>query len=91
MPRASVFLELALGVMAVTRCGAIFFFSAVAFGVTVVTRCEATFCLLAGAASFSGSGNGPSVPKTMVRGVEVDPEFRGFSETRPHPLVITRI
>ena len=46
-----------------------------AFGVGAVTHSEAVFCFLAGAVSFAGSGNGPSDPKTMVRGVEVDPVF----------------
>ena len=56
LPRASGFLVIALGVMAVTRSGVV-------------------FCFLAGAVSSMGSGNGPSDPKTMVRGVEVDPVF----------------
>ena len=56
LPRASGFLVIALGVMAVTRSGAV-------------------FCFLVGAVSSTGSGNGPSDPKTMVRGVKVDPVF----------------
>ena len=35
----------------------------------------AVFCFLAGAVSSTGSGNGPSDPKTIIRGVEVDPVF----------------
>ena len=36
---------------------------------------KGVFCFLAGAVSSTGSGNGPSDPKTMVWGVEVDPVF----------------
>ena len=39
-------------------------FLVVGFGVRAVTRPEAVFCFLAGAVSFTRSGNGPSVPKT---------------------------
>ena len=46
-----------------------------AFGVMVVTYSAAVFYFLAGAISSTGSGNGPSDPKTMVQGVEVDPVF----------------
>ena len=46
-----------------------------AFGVEAVTRSRAVFLFLAGIVSSTGSGNGPSDPKTMVRGVEVDPVF----------------
>ncbi|XXG47279.1 hypothetical protein AAC387_Pa02g1947 [Persea americana] len=40
-----------------------------------VTRSRVVFCFLAVAVSSTGSGNGPSDPKTMVQGVEVDPVF----------------
>ena len=50
-------------------------FLATAFGVGVATLWGAVFCFLAGTVSSAGSGNGPSDPKTMVRGVEVDPVF----------------
>ena len=46
-----------------------------AFGVGAATRSGAVFYFLAGAVSFTGSGNGLSDPNTMVRGVEVDPVF----------------
>ena len=46
-----------------------------AFGVMIVTCPEAILCFLAGVVSSSESGNGPSVLKTMVRGVAVDPVF----------------
>ena len=56
LPRASGVLVIALGVMAVTRSGAVFYF-------------------FSGAVSSTGSGNGPSDRKTIVRGVEVDLAF----------------
>ena len=49
------------------------------FGVEAVTRSWAVFCFLVGAVSSTGSGNGPSDPKTMVRGVEVHPVFSELS------------
>ena len=50
-------------------------FLVTAFGVGVVTRWGVVFCFLAGTVSSAGSGNGPSDPKIIVRGVEVDPIF----------------
>ena len=56
LPRASDFFMIALGIMAVTRSGAVFYF-------------------LVSAVSSTGSGNGPSDPKTIVRGIKVEPVF----------------
>ena len=47
----------------------------IALGVMAVTHFGVVFCFLVGAVSSTGSGNGPSDPKTMVRGVEVDSVF----------------
>ncbi len=55
-------------------------FLLVALGVGVVTCPEAVFCFLAVAVSSVGSGNGPSDPKTIDRGVEVDPVFCSWPE-----------
>ena len=46
-----------------------------ALGVMAVIHSGAVFCFLAGAISSTRSGNGPSDPKTIVRGVEVDLVF----------------
>ena len=46
-----------------------------ALGVMAVTRSEAVFCFLVGAISSTGSGNGPSDPKTMACGVFMTVEF----------------
>ena len=53
-----------------------------AFGVGAVTCSEAVFCLLADVDSPMGSGNGPSAPKMIVWGVEVDPVFCELSRER---------
>ena len=59
-----------------------------AFSVGAVTRSRAIFCLLANADSPTGSGNGPSDPKMIVWGVEVDPVFCELSrETTLQQLV----
>ena len=47
----------------------------IALSIMAVTCSVAVFCFLAGVVSFTGSGNGPSDPKTIVGGVEVDPVF----------------
>ena len=46
-----------------------------ALGVMIVTHSGVVFYFLAGTISSIGSGNGPSDPKMMVQGVEVDPVF----------------
>ena len=48
-------------------------FLVVALDAMAVTRSGAVFCFLAGLVFSMGGGNGPSDPKTMVRGCEAPP------------------